>query len=167
MIQQITYCSGQLLSGVLGDRLNPRRMITCGLLVGALTNMVMPLVHSTALMVVIWGCNGLALAMIWPPMVKILTNLLQIGVPAGIGAGVHRQHGGVYGDLSDRAAGNPVGQLAVCVLFFSAADGSGGSDLEPMASPVGTAGCHRSCRGGRSIGRRKGIGLEAAAGQRS
>lgn len=79
MIQQITYCSGQLLSGVLGDRLNPRRMITCGLLVGALTNMVMPLVHSTALMVVIWGCNGLALAMIWPPMVKILTNLLQIG----------------------------------------------------------------------------------------
>ena len=79
MIQQITYCSGQLLSGVLGDRLNPRRMITSGLLLGALTNMVMPLVHSTALMVVIWGCNGLALAMIWPPMVKILTNLLQIG----------------------------------------------------------------------------------------
>ena len=79
MIQQITYCSGQLLSGVLGDRWNPRRMITGGLLVGALTNILMPLIHSTSLMVVIWGCNGLALAMIWPPMVKILTNLLQIG----------------------------------------------------------------------------------------
>ncbi|HJD23132.1 MAG TPA: MFS transporter [Firmicutes bacterium] len=79
VVQQVTYCSGQLLSGVLGDRLDPRRLITGGLLVGALTNLLMPLVHSAALMAVIWGCNGLALAMIWPPMVKILTGLLKIG----------------------------------------------------------------------------------------
>ncbi len=70
----ITYGAGQLISGYLGDRLNPRLLIFTGLLVAVSANILLPLVSpSIGLMTAVWGINGLAQAFMWPPLVKILT----------------------------------------------------------------------------------------------
>lgn len=73
----VCYGTGQLLSGYLGDRASPRRMITVGLLVTAGVNLLMPFLgRNLVLMAVFWGVNGVAQAMMWPPMVKILIDCL-------------------------------------------------------------------------------------------
>ncbi|MBR5307458.1 MAG: MFS transporter [Clostridia bacterium] len=71
----IFYGVGQLLSGWLGDKLSPRKIMTFGLLLTTAVNFIMPFLGSnTALMAVFWGINGIAQAFMWPPMVKIMTS---------------------------------------------------------------------------------------------
>lgn len=72
----ITYGLGQLLSGVLGDKLDPRLMIAGGLGLSAILNVFMPLMPSVGDMTALWALNGFFQAMIWPPVVKILSSNL-------------------------------------------------------------------------------------------
>lgn len=74
----VTYGLGQILSGYLGDRISPRGLIFTGLATAAVCNGLMP-VCSPRLpaMVLIWGVNGVAQALIWPPLARILTNNLS------------------------------------------------------------------------------------------
>lgn len=75
----ITYGTGQLLSGWLGDRIQPYKLISTGLFTAVICNLMMPLVSpKIPSMIVIWGINGLAQALMWPPLVKILTNVLSV-----------------------------------------------------------------------------------------
>ena len=73
----IFYGAGQLISGYLGDKLKPSYLIMFGLGVTAACNLFMPIVEADALMVVLWGINGFAQAMLWPPIIKILSNHLD------------------------------------------------------------------------------------------
>ena len=74
----VTYGVGQLISGYLGDRVSPRLLIFSGLLVASACNIVMPLASpSISVMAVIWGVNGVAQAMMWPPLVKICASALS------------------------------------------------------------------------------------------
>ena len=74
----ITYGFGQLISGYLGDKLSPFKMIFCGLIITAVMNFSIPFVSgSVLLMSVFWCINGFAQAMMWPPIVKILTACLS------------------------------------------------------------------------------------------
>ena len=71
----ITYGIGQLLSGYLGDRVSPRFLIFGGSVIAAVCNLMMPLVSpEIPLMALVWAINGVALSMIWPPLVKICAN---------------------------------------------------------------------------------------------
>ncbi len=70
------YGVGQLLSGCLGDRIKPKHLIIIGLSTTALCNVLMPLISEGA-MIAVWGINGLAQAMLWPPIVKILSTYLD------------------------------------------------------------------------------------------
>ena len=72
----IFYGFGQLVSGYLGDKIRPRYLIMLGLSVTGLCNALMP-VSSDGAMIFIWGLNGLAQAMLWPPIVKILSQYLD------------------------------------------------------------------------------------------
>ena len=72
----IFYGFGQLVSGYLGDKIRPRYLIMLGLSVTGLCNALMP-VSSDGAMIFIWGLNGLAQAMLWPPIVKILSQHLD------------------------------------------------------------------------------------------
>lgn len=75
----VTYGVGQLMSGWLGDRVSPRKLITAGLTIAVVCNFLMPLCSpQIPVMAVIWGINGLAQAMMWPPLVKILTCALTM-----------------------------------------------------------------------------------------
>ena len=73
----ICYGAGQLISGYLGDKIRPRYLIILGVGTTCLCNLLMPLVTSPALMIVAWSVNGLAQAMLWPPIVKLLSENLN------------------------------------------------------------------------------------------
>jgi OPA family glycerol-3-phosphate transporter-like MFS transporter len=67
---------GQLISGFLRDRVRPSHLLAAGLFATALSNLLMPLLPSVA-MIPLWAVNGLAQAMLWPPIVRILADTLE------------------------------------------------------------------------------------------
>lgn len=70
----ISYGLGQLLSGVLGDKFCPIKLITFGLALCSLCNLLMALSTDFYQLIVIWFVNGVALAFVWPPMAKIFSR---------------------------------------------------------------------------------------------
>lgn len=72
----VTYGVGQLISGFLGDRVEPKRLVFCGLLVTVSMNVLIPLCRTPYQMTLVWGINGFAQAFMWPPLVKLMTMLL-------------------------------------------------------------------------------------------
>lgn len=73
----ITYGAGQLASGFLGDRFQPRALVLGGLLTTALANLFMAFCRQPALMLAIWCVNGLAQAFLWPPLVRLMSFLFS------------------------------------------------------------------------------------------
>lgn len=72
-----TYGAGQIISGLLGDRTDPRKLIFCGLGVTTLCNAAFPFITSVPALIVLWGVNGFAQALFWPPIVKLMTIYLS------------------------------------------------------------------------------------------
>lgn len=73
----IFYGAGQLLSGYLGDRIRPRFLISAGLCTTALMNFLLPFCPNIPCITAAWCVNGLAQAMMWPPIVKVLSASLD------------------------------------------------------------------------------------------
>lgn len=73
----ITYGAGQLFSGYLGDRIEPKRMVCCGLCITIAMNLAVPLCRTAAPMVVLWSINGFAQSLMWPPLVRLMSSLLS------------------------------------------------------------------------------------------
>lgn len=67
------YGAGQIFSGWLSDRLEPKKVALAGLLASAAMNLLLPLCGAFWMMLVLWCVNGLAQAMIWPPLVRLMT----------------------------------------------------------------------------------------------
>ena len=76
----IAYGLGQILCGVLGDKIKPRLMLTIGFGMAIVCNVLMFFFsENITVMAVIWGINGLAHAMFWPPIVKLMAqNLTEV-----------------------------------------------------------------------------------------
>ncbi len=74
----ITYGVGQVISGIIGDKLDPSKLITAGLFASSAMNILVPFCTVRALMVSAWCINGFAQSLIWPPMVKLLSNRLDL-----------------------------------------------------------------------------------------
>ena len=73
----ITYGAGQVISGIAGDRVSPKKLIAVGLVITTLMNLLIPCCTSPYVMTAVWCVNGFAQSFMWPPMVKILTVLLD------------------------------------------------------------------------------------------
>lgn len=73
----VSYGFGQIISGYLGDKFRPERIILFGLICTSAMNLLIPVTAVPAYMSVIWFVNGFAQAMMWPPIVKIMTSLLS------------------------------------------------------------------------------------------
>ena len=73
----ITYGTGQIVCGILGDKIKPQNIMMTGLFISTLMNVLLPLYVNPVYMTVIWCINGFAQAMMWPPIVKILTTYLD------------------------------------------------------------------------------------------
>lgn len=77
MVYFFAYGIGQLCNGILGDRIHPGKMIFTGLWIAALANLCMGVTENYYLMTMIWGINGYAQAMIWPPIIRIFAEMLS------------------------------------------------------------------------------------------
>ena len=74
----ITYGAGQIVSGIFGDRFSPKRLLSVGLGVSVLMNVLIPFCSSSPyLMLAVWCVNGFAQAFMWPPLVRLMTVLLS------------------------------------------------------------------------------------------
>lgn len=73
----VTYGVGQVVSGVTVDRISPKKLITAGLAVTALMNFMLPLCGSPYSMLGVWCVNGFAQSMMWPPIVKMMSQLFD------------------------------------------------------------------------------------------
>lgn len=72
----ITYGVGQLISGKLGDIINPKKLMFAGFILTAMMNFLIPFCPNGAAMCIVWGINGFAQSFMWPPMVKIMKTAM-------------------------------------------------------------------------------------------
>ncbi len=72
----ITYGVGQVVTGICGDRISPKKLIGFGFVLTALMNGLIPVCQTPTQMTLVWSVNGFAQAFMWPPMVKMMTALL-------------------------------------------------------------------------------------------
>lgn len=73
----ITYGVGQLISGWLGDRINPKKLMFVGFITTAIMNFIIPFCPNGFMMCLVWGVNGFAQSLMWPPMVKIMSTAMD------------------------------------------------------------------------------------------
>ena len=72
----VAYGVGQVISGFLGDRIKPPHLLSTGLALAAFCNVCMFFCHSIPLMTVVWTVNGFAHALLWPPIVRLMSTYL-------------------------------------------------------------------------------------------
>ena len=77
MVYFFAYGIGQLCNGILGDRISPEKLVFTGLSMAALMNVLMGVTKSFFLMSLIWGINGYANSMVWPPIIRIFAEMLE------------------------------------------------------------------------------------------
>lgn len=73
----VTYGGGQLISGFLGDRIQPKKLVAFGFMLTAAMNLLIPLCGNPWLMTAIWAVNGFAQSLMWPPLVRLMVTLLN------------------------------------------------------------------------------------------
>ena len=72
----IAYGAGQIISGLMGDKIKPQLMLTMGLGLAVACNVIMFFCHNIPVMTVVWSVNGFAHAMLWPPIVRLMSTYL-------------------------------------------------------------------------------------------
>lgn len=85
----ISYGVGQVVSGVLGDKFKPQRIIMCGLASTTVCNLLMPLCPNNYLRMVVWFVNGFAQSMLWPPLVRIMAATMDASTYSKVCANVN------------------------------------------------------------------------------
>lgn len=73
-ILAITYGISKFVSGIIGDRINPRYMMAFGLILTAICNIFFGLSSSMLLFCLFWGLNGWFQGFGWPPCARFLTQ---------------------------------------------------------------------------------------------
>lgn len=73
----ITYGAGQFVSGWLGDRVQPKRLMLFGLLLTTAMNLLIPICPNPTAITAVWCVNGFAQAFMWPPLVRLMTGLFD------------------------------------------------------------------------------------------
>lgn len=73
----ITYGVGQIISGILGDKISPKKLVTLGFCITLAMNILIPICANPYQMTAVWCVNGFAQAFMWPPIVKLMTYYLS------------------------------------------------------------------------------------------
>jgi len=76
-ICSVTYGVGQILSGWLGDHFKPQSVILAGFLITSAMNLSVAFLNDSRLLCAVWAVNGFAQALMWPPLLAILTKHLN------------------------------------------------------------------------------------------
>ena len=70
----ITYGVGQIVSGVIADRFSPKKTVAAGIGVSALMNLLIVFCARPWQTAAVWGVNGFSQALLWPPIVRLMTE---------------------------------------------------------------------------------------------
>lgn len=73
----VTYGAGQVISGFLGDKIQPKKLVLIGLLLTTTMNLLIPICGNSIQMTAIWCVNGFAQSFMWPPLVRLMVKLLS------------------------------------------------------------------------------------------
>ena len=73
----VAYGTGQIISGFLGDRIKPQHIIPAGLALAVACNVGIFFTATIPAMTVIWSINGFAHALLWPPIVRLMSTHLS------------------------------------------------------------------------------------------
>ena len=73
----ITYGTGQIISGILGDKISPKRLVSLGFIITIAMNVAIPFSPNPYVMLGVWCVNGFAQSLMWPPIVKLMTAFLS------------------------------------------------------------------------------------------
>lgn len=73
----VTYGAGQIISGICGDRISPKKLVLFGLALTSAMNFLIPFCSSAWQMTLVWCINGFAQSFMWPPIVAMLTVFLS------------------------------------------------------------------------------------------
>ena len=68
------YAVGQLINGIIGDRVNPKKMVFFGLAGCGIASIIFGLINNTVLGVLIFALMGFALSMLRGPLVKAISE---------------------------------------------------------------------------------------------
>lgn len=71
----ITYGLGQIVFGIIGDKLSPVKIISFAMLGTVLVNIAVSCCSNITLITVLWCINGMFQAMIWPPLCRFVAEL--------------------------------------------------------------------------------------------
>lgn len=72
----VTYGAGQIISGICGDRISPKKLVLFGITLSSAMNLLIPFCTDAWQMTAVWCVNGFAQSFMWPPIVALLTILL-------------------------------------------------------------------------------------------
>ena len=70
----VCYAGGQLINGMLGEKIKAVYMVSTGLIVAGLCNIAFAFIPNYFLSLVVYGLSGYGLSMIYAPMVKTVTE---------------------------------------------------------------------------------------------
>ncbi|MBE6727844.1 MAG: MFS transporter [Ruminococcaceae bacterium] len=73
----ITYGVGQVICGIIGDKISPVKMISVAMLGTVLVNILVSFCTRIELITVLWCINGVCQAMLWPPLCRFVSE--QVG----------------------------------------------------------------------------------------
>lgn len=71
----VVYASGRLLSGIIGDKTAPWKMISLGLVLCGLSNLCIGFFPAFTAFLLLWGVNAFAQSMLWGPILRILSDI--------------------------------------------------------------------------------------------
>ena len=63
----ICYGLGQIVSGIIGDKLNTRYMIFFGVFLSSISNIILCFFNSYPVLIIFWALNGLFQSLVWSP----------------------------------------------------------------------------------------------------
>lgn len=70
----IVYGVCQIFSGLIGDKISPKKMIFAGLMGSGLLNLLMSMTGQYAVMLALWSLNGVFQSMLWSPVARIFAE---------------------------------------------------------------------------------------------
>jgi OPA family glycerol-3-phosphate transporter-like MFS transporter len=74
------YGAGQFVSGFLGDRLPAKWLVFMSLFCSSICNLLMSQSSNIGIMIGVWCVNGLVQALIWSPMLRLVTDYCKAEV---------------------------------------------------------------------------------------
>lgn len=73
----VCYGVGQLISGLIGDKVNPFVMIVFGASAGAVSCFCMAFTDRLIFMLAVWALNGFFQSMLWSPILRIFSETID------------------------------------------------------------------------------------------